>query len=88
MSWYENDTIMEYLDNLDITFTDCQNEPFRFPVQYINRPNLNFRGFSGNVISGVASVGDEVVVLPSMKQICVKITNIYLKDRLLLQALK
>jgi bifunctional enzyme CysN/CysC len=51
----------------DRNFTDL-----RFPVQYVNRPNLNFRGFAGTLASGIVHKGDEVVVLPSGKSSRVK----------------
>ncbi|WP_341939274.1 sulfate adenylyltransferase subunit CysN [Marinimicrobium sp. C2-29] len=64
--WYTGQTLMEILENAPVlsarNFTD-----FRLPVQYVNRPNLNFRGFCGTIASGVVKPGDKVKVLPSGK---------------------
>ena len=69
--WYQGQTLMEIFESVPIAddknFTD-----FRFPVQYVNRPNLDFRGFCGNVASGVVKVGDKVRALPSGKTSHVK----------------
>ena len=62
---------MEILENVEIA-GDKNVTDFRFPVQYVNRPNLDFRGFCGTVASGVVKVGDELQVLPSMKTSKVK----------------
>ena len=62
---------MELLDTLDVT-KEQTDENFRFPVQYVNRPNLNFRGFCGTIASGHVKVGDEITVLPSGKTTKVK----------------
>ncbi len=64
--WYKGRSLMEILESVEVAanrnFTD-----FRFPVQYVNRPNLNFRGFCGTVASGVVKPGDRIRVLPSDK---------------------
>jgi sulfate adenylyltransferase subunit 1 len=69
--WYQGQTLMEIFESVPIAgdknFTD-----FRLPVQYVNRPNLNFRGFCGNVASGIVKVGDAIRVLPSGKSSRVK----------------
>jgi len=71
MPWYKGKPLLEFLDTLDISKeTDYSN--FRFPVQYVNRPNLDFRGFCGTIASGIVSVGDEITVLPSGKTTTVK----------------
>jgi len=66
MPWYSGKPMMELLNTIEIgndhNFTDA-----RFPVQYVNRPNLDFRGFCGTVASGVFRQGDEVTALPSGK---------------------
>jgi bifunctional enzyme CysN/CysC len=71
MPWYSGEPLMPILETIEISedknFTD-----FRFPVQFVNRPNLNFRGFCGTVASGVIYKGDEIVVLPSNKTSRVK----------------
>ena len=69
--WYEGKALLELLDTIDITQKQ-QDMNFRFPVQYVNRPNLDFRGFCGTVASGSISVGDEITVLPSGKSTKVK----------------
>ncbi|KRW58456.1 sulfate adenylyltransferase subunit CysN [Pseudomonas sp. TTU2014-080ASC] len=64
--WYDGQSLMEILETVEVSgdrnFTDM-----RFPVQYVNRPNLNFRGFAGTLASGIVRKGDEVVTLPSGK---------------------
>ena len=69
--WYKGQTLMEILETVSIA-GDKNYDDFRFPVQYVNRPNLNFRGFCGNVASGVVKVGDKVRALPSGKSSQVK----------------
>lgn len=69
--WYTGQTLMEILENVEIA-GDRNFDDFRMSVQYVNRPNLDFRGFCGNIASGVVSVGDEVVALPSGKSSKVK----------------
>ena len=64
MSWYKGPTLIEHLEDLDIT-TDIESEPFRMPVQWVNRPNLNFRGYSGTIVSGKVKPGDAVIVSQS-----------------------
>lgn len=62
--WYQGQTLVHYLDTVDVTPTKAQTE-FRFPVQWVNRPDMNFRGFSGTVVGGRIKTGDPVRVLPS-----------------------
>lgn len=62
--WYTGQSLMEILETVEIV-GDKNIEDFRFPVQYVNRPNLDFRGFCGTVASGVVNVGDSIKVLPS-----------------------
>ena len=69
--WYEGQSLMEILESVEIA-GDRNFDDLRFPVQYVNRPNLNFRGFAGTLASGVVRKGDEVVVLPSGKRSTVK----------------
>ena len=69
--WYSGQTLMEILETVDVS-TDRNMTDLRFPVQYVNRPNLNFRGFAGTLASGIVHKGDEVVVLPSGKSSRVK----------------
>ncbi|HEB7547541.1 TPA: sulfate adenylyltransferase subunit CysN [Campylobacter coli] len=63
--WYNGKTLSELLDTLPIT-ADF-NDEFIMSVQYVNRPHLNFRGFCGSIASGKISVGDEIMILPSLK---------------------
>ncbi len=69
--WYKGKPLLELLDTIDIS-KEQSEENFRFPVQYVNRPNLDFRGFCGTVASGSVKVGDEITVLPSGKTTKVK----------------
>ena len=69
--WYKGQTLMEILENVPIA-GDKNFSDFRLPVQYVNRPNLNFRGFCGNIASGVVKVGDAIKALPSGKTSTVK----------------
>jgi sulfate adenylyltransferase subunit 1 len=69
--WYKGETLMEILENVPIS-GDKNFSDFRLPVQYVNRPNLNFRGFCGNIASGVVKVGDTIKALPSGKTSTVK----------------
>ena len=66
MPWYQGSTLMHHLETVHIA-GDRNLSDFRFPVQLVNRPNLNFRGYCGTVASGVVKPGDEVLVLPSRK---------------------
>lgn len=69
--WYSGQSLMEILETVEID-GEKKSQDFRFPVQYVNRPNLDFRGFCGTVASGEIRVGDTVKVLPSGKQSKVK----------------
>jgi bifunctional enzyme CysN/CysC len=68
--WYAGPTLIEHLETVSVD--TASEQPFRFPVQYVNRPNLDFRGFAGTVASGSIEAGDEVVVAKSGKQSRVK----------------
>lgn len=65
-AWYQGQTLMEILETVQIS-QDKNLENFRLPVQYVNRPNLDFRGFCGTISSGTIKPGEEVVALPSGK---------------------
>jgi len=65
-SWHAGPTLMEYLESVQVD-DEMLSKPFRMPVQWVNRPNLDFRGFSGTVASGRIRPGDEVVVPASGK---------------------
>ncbi len=64
MPWYQGQTLMQLLESIEI-HTGVQQQAFRLPVQYVNRPNLNFRGFCGTIASGRIRVGDTIRALPS-----------------------
>ena len=63
-SWYQGPTLLGYLETVDVSATAAV-KAFRFPVQWVNRPNSDFRGFSGTVVAGEIATGDAVKVLPS-----------------------
>lgn len=71
MPWYKGPSLLAHLEQVDITRASY-NLNFRLPVQWVCRPNHQFRGFAGEVAAGAIGVGDEVVVLPSGKQTRVK----------------
>lgn len=62
--WYQGPTLMEYLETVEIE-DDLQQRAFRLPVQWVNRPNQDFRGFAGTIASGVIRKGDTIRALPS-----------------------
>ncbi|MDX8499322.1 sulfate adenylyltransferase subunit CysN [Mesorhizobium sp. VK4C] len=62
--WYSGPSLIEHLETVSVDEAAVEL-PFRFPVQYVNRPNLDFRGFAGTIASGMVSQGDEVVVAKS-----------------------
>ena len=64
MTWYHGETLMNILEQVELR-EDQNVTDFRFPVQYVNRPNLDFRGYCGTVASGVVHKGDTLAVLPS-----------------------
>ncbi len=64
--WYHGPALLDHLESVEVE-DDAATRPFRFPVQWVNRPNLDFRGFSGTVASGRVAVGDQVVVAASGK---------------------
>jgi bifunctional enzyme CysN/CysC len=65
--WYEGPPLMRWLEEAPVE-DDLQGKPFRMPVQWVNRPNLDFRGFSGQVASGVVRPGDRIKALPSGRE--------------------
>ncbi|MEY3136760.1 MAG: hypothetical protein RL580_492 [Pseudomonadota bacterium] len=64
MPWYQGPTLIQCLEQVDVE-SDVAHRPLRMPVQWVNRPNAEFRGFAGSIASGIARVGDAVRVLPS-----------------------
>ncbi|OYX48659.1 MAG: adenylyl-sulfate kinase [Alphaproteobacteria bacterium 32-64-14] len=71
MAWHDGPTLIEHLETIEIA-DERASAPFRLPVQWVNRPNLDFRGFSGAIVSGSVKPGDTVVVARSGKQSKVK----------------
>ena len=67
MPWYDGSTLMSFLENVYIG-SDRNLRDFRMPVQWVNRPDLDFRGFAGTVASGTVRPGEEVMVLPSRQK--------------------
>ncbi|MBF6057937.1 sulfate adenylyltransferase subunit CysN [Thiomicrorhabdus heinhorstiae] len=71
MPWFTGQPLMQLLDNIEIG-DNTDLEHFRLPVQYVNRPHLDFRGFCGTIAGGEISVGDDITILPSLKTSKVK----------------
>ncbi len=69
--WYEGASLLHYLETIDVE-SELSGKPFRMPVQWVNRPNLDFRGFSGTIVSGRVALADEVVVAKSGRSSRVK----------------
>ena len=65
--WFKGPALIEHLENVEIGAAADEAKPFRLPVQWVNRPNLDFRGFSGQLASGTVKPGDAVRILPSGK---------------------
>ncbi|MDF1843938.1 MAG: sulfate adenylyltransferase subunit CysN [Rubripirellula sp.] len=70
-AWYTGSTLMNFLETVYIG-SDRNLQDFRMPVQYVNRPNLDFRGFCGTISSGIIRAGEEIMVLPSRQKSKVK----------------
>jgi bifunctional enzyme CysN/CysC len=66
-SWYRGPTLMEYLESVEVDDV-AASTPFRLPVQWVNRPHQNFRGFAGTISGGTVKVGDRLRVLPSGRE--------------------
>ncbi len=71
MPWYDGETLMDLLEHIEIS-ADANVDDMRFPVQFVNRPNLDFRGYCGTLASGILKPGDEITVLPSGSESRVK----------------
>ena len=67
MPWYEGPSLLGYLEGVDVEAEET-SLPFRMPVQWVNRPDLDFRGYAGRIASGIIRPGDDIRVLPSGKQ--------------------
>ncbi|WP_298200059.1 sulfate adenylyltransferase subunit CysN [Novosphingobium sp.] len=65
--WYQGPTLIEHLERVEVITSRDADKPFRLPVQWVNRPNLDFRGFSGLIASGTVKPGETIRVLPSGK---------------------
>ncbi|WP_371741606.1 adenylyl-sulfate kinase [Novosphingobium sp. 9U] len=65
--WYKGPTLVEHLETVEVLSSVDADKPFRLPVQWVNRPNLDFRGFSGLIATGSVKPGDKIRVLPSGK---------------------
>ncbi len=76
MPWYKGPTLVQHLETVDIS-RDLTTRPFRLPVQWVNRPDLNFRGFSGTIVSGAIQPGDPILVANSGKTSKVKSISTY-----------
>lgn len=71
MAWYGGESLLEILENIHIA-SDRNLVDLRFPIQYVNRPNPDFRGYAGKVLSGTMRQGAEILVLPSLKKTRIK----------------
>ncbi|MFM5502274.1 sulfate adenylyltransferase subunit CysN [Aeromonas veronii] len=67
LAWYQGETLLALLESAEVE-RELERHPVRLPVQYVNRPNLDFRGFAGTLASGILRVGDKLAVLPSGKE--------------------
>ena len=76
--WYKGPNLVEHLENVEVLTSEDQAKPFRVPVQWVNRPNLDFRGFSGLIATGSVKPGDAIRVLPSGKTS--KVTKVVTMD--------
>ena len=72
MPWYDGRALIAHLENIEIATNAAQEKTFRMPVQWVNRPNLDFRGFSGLISAGIIRPGDPVRIVPSGKNSTVK----------------
>jgi bifunctional enzyme CysN/CysC len=66
--WYEGPVLMEFLETVELDAETAQRGPLRLPVQWVNRPHLDFRGFSGRIVGGIVRPGDRLRVLPSGRE--------------------
>ena len=70
--WYSGPALIQHLETIEVDAAAAQGAPFRMPVQWVNRPNLDFRGFAGQIASGTIRAGDAVRIVPSGKTSTVK----------------
>ncbi len=71
LNWYQGEPLLDYLESVTVDRGEL-DAPFRFPVQWVNRPHADFRGYSGQIASGVIRPGDKIRVLPSGRQTSVE----------------
>ena len=71
LNWFKGPTLISFLENVNIK-EENENKNFCFPVQWVNRPSMNFRGYSGTIISGTAKVGKKVFIYPSLEEAYIK----------------
>ena len=71
-SWYSGPTLMSHLETVEVDEERLQREPFRMPVQWVNRPNLDFRGFAGTIAAGMIKPGQRIRVQPSGRESVVR----------------
>jgi bifunctional enzyme CysN/CysC len=81
MLWYRGPTLLDYLESVDVERVDV-DRPLRFPVQWVNRPDMDFRGFAGTVASGSMAAGDRIVVVSSGKESIIERIVTFDGDRL------
>ena len=79
-AWYDGPTVLEFLEAVPVRH-ERDDAHFRYPVQYVVRPNLDYRGFAGRIASGVVKKGDPVMVLPSGKTSRVKAIDVFEGER-------
>lgn len=77
MDWYTGPTLMGYLETVPVDHDAAIHQPFRFPVQWVNRPNANFRGYAGTIASGSLNAGDTIQVMPSGQRARIKEIRLY-----------
>ena len=65
MGWYNGPSLLDFLDDVPLDIAADEAKAFRMPVQWVSRPNQDFRGFAGRIASGIVAAGDEIRVLPS-----------------------
>ncbi|MCX5497754.1 sulfate adenylyltransferase subunit CysN [Kaistia dalseonensis] len=68
MPWYRGPTLLEHLEGIDLSVDVTASRPFRFPVQWVNRPDLTFRGYAGTIAAGTIRAGDDIVVARTGQQ--------------------
>jgi bifunctional enzyme CysN/CysC/sulfate adenylyltransferase subunit 1 len=79
-AWYDGPTVLDFLEAVPVR-QEREDTPLRYPVQYVLRPNLDYRGFAGRIASGVVKKGDAVMVLPSGKTSRVKAIDVFEGER-------